>query len=204
MNNEKLNEIKEKIYRDEYIPIQMNTKKPASVFIPLLGSEDELSILFEVRSASIAQPLEISFPGGAIEQGETPIQAAIRETSEELLIAPEKITIFSPLNVINGPSGRSIYSQYGVLSDYHLTFSKKEVSQVFTMPLSYFQTHAPEIYNGTYDLRPEESFPYDRIPNGRNYAFQNIERRFIFYESPHGWIWGLTAELLYQFIQELR
>lgn len=204
MKKDHLKEIREKIYRNTYVPVRMNAKKPASVLIPLTESDHELSILFEKRSASITQPLEISFPGGSIEPNETAVQCALRETSEELLIAPEKISILSLLNEMSGPSGRIVYSHLGFLHDYQFTFSKQEVSCVFTMPLSWFFTHEPEIYKGTYVFKPEDAFPYERIPNGRNYAFQNVERRFLFYESPYGWIWGLTAELLYQFIQELK
>ncbi|GAB4110171.1 MAG: 8-oxo-dGTP diphosphatase MutT [Phycisphaeraceae bacterium] len=36
------------------------------------------------RSANVAAPLKVCFPGGAVEVGETPEQAAVREIREEL------------------------------------------------------------------------------------------------------------------------
>ena len=66
-------------------------KRKNAVLIPLVEKEGEWSILFEVRQTGIRQGGEICFPGGRIEEHETVEEAAVRETSEELLISPEKI-----------------------------------------------------------------------------------------------------------------
>ena len=42
-----------------------------------------------------------------------------------------------------------------------------------------------------------EDFPYEFLPGGREYPWHRIPRRFYFYESEGGVIWGITAELLY-------
>ena len=49
-----------------------------------------------------------------------------------------------------------------------------------------------------------EDFPYELIPNGRDYPFRKMARRFYFYETEDGVIWGLTAELLFHFLELLR
>jgi NUDIX domain len=54
------------------------------------GSEpiQELSILFTVRASSLnSHASEISFPGGHVEPEETAVEAAVRETQEELIPA---------------------------------------------------------------------------------------------------------------------
>ena len=55
--------------------------KRASILVPIVKIDDSYYILFEVRSKNLrTQPNEISFPGGKIENGENPVDAAIRET----------------------------------------------------------------------------------------------------------------------------
>ena len=56
----------------------------AAVFMPLVEADGKLSLLFEVRSKLIGQAGEVCFPGGRIEEGESPLDAAVRETMEEL------------------------------------------------------------------------------------------------------------------------
>ena len=79
------NNLKEKFREFKpYINGHENMKK-ASVLIPIINIDGSHFILFEVRSKSLrSQPSEISFPGGMIEKGESPIEACIRETCEEL------------------------------------------------------------------------------------------------------------------------
>ena len=65
--------------------------KGASVLIPLLQVRGEWNILFEVRNPGITQGGEICFPGGRVEPGEKPSDAAVRETQEELLGGAVKV-----------------------------------------------------------------------------------------------------------------
>ena len=85
-------------------------KRKNAVLIPLVEKEGEWSILFEVRQTGIRQGGEICFPGGRIEEHETVEEAAVRETSEELLISPEKIEVIAPMHTMAGPGGAQISS----------------------------------------------------------------------------------------------
>ena len=85
----------------------------------------------------------------------------------------------------------------GILHGYTGTFSRREVERVFTVPLSWFAAHAPRICDGAMAVELAEDFPYELIPGGREYPWHRIPRRFYFYESEGGVIWGITAELLY-------
>ena len=85
----------------------------------------------------------------------------------------------------------------GILHGYTGTFSRREVEHVFTVPLSWFASHAPRICDGAMAVDLAEDFPYELIPGGRDYPWHRIPRRFYFYESEGGVIWGITAELLY-------
>ncbi len=69
--------------------------------IPLIEIDGELHILDQRRAKTLRkQPYEVSFPGGAIDFGESPKEAAIRETSEELLIGRDKIEIIGDLTTL--------------------------------------------------------------------------------------------------------
>ena len=168
-----------------------------AVLIPLIEQEGELCILFEVRQAGIRQGGEICFPGGMIEAHETAEEAAVRETAEELLIPEENIEVIAPMHMIGGPGGAELSSCLGILHGYTGTFAKREVDHVFTVSLSWFASHAPRICDGAMAVDLAEDFPYELIPGGRDYPWHRIPRRFYFYESEGGVIWGITAELLY-------
>lgn len=87
--------------------------KSYAVFIPLIEIDGEDHILFEVRSQNIAQPGEVSFPGGRLEEGEGFKDAALRETMEELLLANEDIEYLGYSSMILNSSFRHIKSFYG-------------------------------------------------------------------------------------------
>ena len=70
--------------------------KISSVLIPIVKKDNNYYILFEVRSSNLKfQPNEICFPGGKIDINETPYDAVIRETIEELGTTSNNIEIIS-------------------------------------------------------------------------------------------------------------
>lgn len=203
--------------------IQPPGAKSAAVLIPLLEQDGEVSVLFERRSPDVRQGGEICFPGGRIERGgahalplcsaagekaqnpapdsgtvlyERPEDAAARETAEELLISRDQIEIVAPMHCMAGPGGAEVTSFMGILHGYRKTFSAAEVAEVFSIPLSWFAAHPPQIHRARMRLETEEDFPWHLIPGGRNYPMRSVPRRFYFYETEYGVIWGMTAELL--------
>ena len=175
----------------------------AAVLIPLLQKDGEWHILFEVRSASVRQPLEICFPGGRIEENETEEEAAVRETAEELCIGKEQVRIVCGMHKLMRSSGGFITSYLGILQDYEGTYSREECDHVFTLPLKQLLDMPCSMYKGrTVSIQPED-FPYDKIPHGRKYPFRSAQRTWYFYETDGGVIWGITAEILYRCLEVL-
>ena len=98
----------------------------AAILIPLLQGEDGIEALFQVRASDLArQPGEVCFPGGHIEQGEAPRDAAIRETCEELLVDARSVRIIADLGNVVGPGGMPLWVYVGTLDGYGNTFDAK-------------------------------------------------------------------------------
>ena len=171
----------------------------SSVLIPLIEKDGELHILYEVRAETLrSQPGEISFPGGKMEEGEIPLECAIRETSEEIGIPMDTIDIITELNYINSYSNFTMYSFLGQIAPEVIDNAKineAEVKEIFTVPLQFFVDNDPYIY--TYDLRPDvkDDFPYREYGIEENYPWRKGTATVPFYTYRSRVIWGLTARL---------
>ncbi len=179
--------------------------KKAAVCIPLIRTSDGWEILFEVRAADIpSQPGDICFPGGALEEGESTSEAAVREMREELLVREEQIEVLGLMDVFGGGSGMLYVYPYAVLlTDYRGTFNPSEVERVFCAPLSFFLENPPEVYHTRMQVIPEEGFPYERIHGGRAYAWRERRDEVLFYRYGDETIWGMTAKILHAFVRVL-
>lgn len=176
--------------------------KRASVFIPIVKKDDEHFILFELRSKNLkSQPSEISFPGGKIDNGETPIQAAIRETCEELGTVENNIDIISELDLFISPANILIHPFVGTIIDIdNLNINKDEVDHVFLVPISYLLSNKPLCYKNEVKVIPSDNFPYELIPHKENYKFQGSYYDSLFYIYKDYVIWGITAKILENFL----
>lgn len=169
----------------------------AAVLVPLIQKGGEYHVVFEVRAGSLkTQPGEICFPGGAVERGETPKQAAVRETMEELLINRCQIRVIAPLDVLEAPGAMEISPFLGALQGYRWSYSEAEVDHTFSVPLRWFAEHEPERYETELVTVPEETFPFEDVPGGRDYHWRRGHYDVYFYRREEGIIWGMTAKIL--------
>ncbi|WP_455543598.1 NUDIX hydrolase [Intestinibacter sp.] len=188
-----------------YINGSQNMKR-ASVLIPIVKRDNSYEILFEVRAKTLrSQPNEISFPGGKIEKGENPQDACIRETCEELGTDPENIEIISPLDLYLNHSNLIIHPYVGIIKNIdNLHINKDEVDHVFTAPISYLMSYSPDEFENEIEVKVNDNFPYDRIPNKENYKFASGKYSTLFYEYKNYVIWGITAKILENFLDFLK
>lgn len=174
-----------------------------AVLVPLIEKNDDIHVLFEVRSFHMRrQPGEICFPGGKVDESDPHEQhTAVRETSEELGIKETSVINVSPLDYMVSPFGTIIYPFVGVISAAEtIQPNPAEVAEIFTVPLSFFEKSEPERYTIRFKTEPEQGFPFHLIAGGANYNWQTrtMDEYFYFYEDKV--IWGLTARILKHFL----
>jgi len=179
-----------------------------AILLPMIKKNGEIHILFEVRAYHLRrQPGEICFPGGKVDEHDTSyMEAAIRETCEELQVTKDVIHDVFPLDYIVSPNGGIFHLFAGTLSqnDHEIKPNQEEVAEIFTVPLSYFQTTKPKSYKVHLIPKPASDFPLELIPGGKNYKWQIQGINELFYEYKGRTIWGLTAKIVHHFIHLLQ
>ncbi|NMR88606.1 CoA pyrophosphatase, partial [Vibrio parahaemolyticus] len=82
--------------------------------------------------------------------------------------------------------------------------NQDEVDHIFAVPLDYFLTHEPMIFELVLKTESNESFPYELIPKGRDYNFREGKHAVLFYQYGEYIIWGFTARMTKQFIDIMK
>ena len=201
-----MTDIKEKFENYKpYINGYKNMKR-AAVLIPLVKKDNSYSILFELRSKTMKrQPGEISFPGGIIENNESPKEACLRETFEEIGIKEEDIDIISPLDVYVSHANLIIHPYLGLIKNTdNLNLNESEVDHVFLVPINYLLDYDVTCYTNDVKVIPKDDFPYNKIPNKENYKFAQGDYPVWFYEYKNYVIWGITARILENFLDFIK
>lgn len=179
----------------------------SSVLICLQEEEGELNIILEKRASSLRrQPGEICFPGGKIEkeEWEHPEKTALRETVEELGVREEEIELLGPMNHLVNNAGVLVYSFIGLLKEEaEMKLQSQEVERILKIPISYFVKHPPKTSGLQITASPTEDFPLELIPERYKEIWENRVHHspIYFYEYEGEVIWGLTASLIYEFVQ---
>lgn len=186
--------------------IGMDQCHQAAVCIPLLkNASGGYDVLFEVRAATIAhQPGDVCLPGGMVEEGETPREAALRELQEELLLNKDQICYLGDMDKLYTGSRLIMYSFAAEVTEYQNTFSPAEVDEVFHVPLEFFLHTEPKCYITRARVEPGEDFPYDLICGGREYNWRSRKEDVCFYHYEGHVIWGLTAKVIRAFAEVVR
>ncbi len=193
-----------------HTPIGESWTKHFAVILPLVDFDDGRGpqILYEVRAQKLdRQPGEVCFPGGQIEKGETPLEAALRETCEELGICPDNIEVISEVITIGTRAGSQIHCFAGILSreEYsRMNISRAEVDEVFTVPVEDLMKVKWEVYWNDLKEVPAEDFPYDRVTSGEAYKWKDGKAPVPVFDVNGRIIWGLTGRMTREFLEVMK
>lgn len=185
----------------------INKTREVAVMLPLIETAGGLCLIFEKRSANVAQPGDISFPGGHVEYGESYETAAIRETLEELCLDRDNIELlgkFSNLFTYFGTFAKVYICSITGKNFNDIEPDAGEVSRLHAVPLDKLLAAEPLIRKDKLFVDRDASFPYELIENGRDYRFHSAFEYSIFYNLDDIVIWGFTAKILKAFLDYLK
>ena len=140
---------------------------PAAVLVPVIERPEGLTVLFTQRTAHLNDHAgQVSFPGGRCEETDpTPVFTALRETAEEIGLAPELVEVLGILPEYRTGTGFSVTPVVGLVRPpFELNPDSFEVAEIFETPLSFLldpanhQRHSMEI-GGV--LRHYYAMPYE-------------------------------------------
>ena len=112
-----------------------------AVAAPVVCGAEEVRLLVEVRAEGISQAGDPCFPGGRIEPGESPAEAAAREMEEELGIRVEPKDFLGQLPTVQtvlGSRSAVFVCTVSEEDEKSVCLNPSEVSELLHVPLSFF------------------------------------------------------------------
>ena len=187
-------------------PESIKKLREVSVVIALMNINDKLHLIFEIGSGNVNQSGDISFIGGHLEENESALSAAIRETKEECNLSDENINIIAQSDYLM--NFNSLFVHTFIFEIINVRFEdidyNDEVEKLIAVPLEEIMHTNYSSYKSKIKIERDENFPYHLIENGKNYNFFTGNEVTYFYEFKNCIIWGLTAKILNNFVEILK
>jgi 8-oxo-dGTP pyrophosphatase MutT (NUDIX family) len=159
--------------------------KAAAVLIPLVWQDEEWHLLYTRRTDTVeSHKGQVSFPGGAADEGETtPEQTALREAEEEIGLDPGDVRVLGRLTNLITITCFRVTPVIGVVR-WPVVFrvGEHEVARIFTIPLEWLANPA----------------------NRWEFTRPGTTRSLIAYHPYDGeLLWGATARMTVDFLKVL-
>ena len=171
---------------DEPVPPEIRERlqtgrRPAAVLMPILGAQSgRLRLLLTQRTDHLRDHAgQISFPGGGLKPGETPLEAALREAEEEIGLNRAAVDVFGEMPRYHTGTGFNVSPMIAFVSDgASFRPDPGEVAEIFEVPLDYLIDPR--------NFRQETRF------------YRGAWRSFLAVPWSGRYIWGATAGMLAQ------
>jgi 8-oxo-dGTP pyrophosphatase MutT (NUDIX family) len=155
----------------------------SAVLVALVDGADGAEVVLTRRSMDLRNHRgEVSFPGGRVDPGETPIETALREAHEEVGLDPAAPRIVGELSHLSTVVSRSYIVPVVATLDHRpdLSAQTMEVDRVMWIPI------ADLTRPGTYHLEQWGEPPFMRPLH--------------FFELDDETVWGATAHMLVELL----
>jgi 8-oxo-dGTP pyrophosphatase MutT (NUDIX family) len=159
--------------------------KCAAVLVPLFQQNNEWHILFTRRTDRVeSHKGQVSFPGGACDNGETsPEQTALREAEEEIGLVPRDVHLLGRLRPMETITSFLVVPVVGIIPwPYVFRPEQNEVARIFTMPLTWL-------------AEPSNRWEFNVFGRKHNIIF--------FHPYDGELLWGATARMTVDFLEIL-
>jgi len=168
------------------LPLPPPDLAPAGVLVPLFEAGGELKLLFTQRTLTVKDHRgQISFPGGVRDSGDPDLLAtALRETSEEIGLAPQAAEVLGLLQPVATVTGYWIVPYVvAIPHPYDFRPNPQEVERLIFLPLQ-----------GFCDPGRWTSGPY---------TYRGRETRVCCWRGEGTVVWGATARILLELLDLL-
>ena len=201
MSRFRIEQITQKLEGREINEIHDSRFRESAVLVPIIkqkinSENEEFAFILTVRSKKLKKHSgEISFPGGKLESNESPIEAAIRETEEEIGIDRRHINVIGRCEPIITMTGFIINPVVALVENSKFIVNKDEVENVLVVPFEFFTT-TKSIKEHPYRIG-DQYIPFLSFDYIEKSIVNDVEKK----ENYH--IWGATAHIISMFFYEI-